>query len=175
MRVGPSVWGPSSCEGLLCSCCIGVVNLTFSFKQNPCFLSKHNSHTLTRLLLITRIHFQNTSLTFLATYSLFETLTQHKHIFTHSLILPTVRNHHTAHTHTFVFAQTLHYHSLSSTHTHSNTSHTYSSLAEPTQYTHTHPSFSLFSLLPLNTQTGHLKHTHTSHVNIYIFISLFSS
>jgi len=30
MRVGPSVWGPLSCEGLLCGCCIGVVNLTFS-------------------------------------------------------------------------------------------------------------------------------------------------
>jgi hypothetical protein len=30
MRVDPGVWGPSSCEGLLCSCCIGVVNLTFS-------------------------------------------------------------------------------------------------------------------------------------------------
>jgi hypothetical protein len=27
---GPSVWDPPSCEGLLCSCCIGVVNLTFS-------------------------------------------------------------------------------------------------------------------------------------------------
>jgi len=31
MRVGPSVWGPPSCEGLLCDCCVGVVNLTFSF------------------------------------------------------------------------------------------------------------------------------------------------
>jgi len=30
MRVGPSVWGPPSCEGLLCDCCVGVVNLTFS-------------------------------------------------------------------------------------------------------------------------------------------------
>jgi hypothetical protein len=29
MRVGPSVWGPPSCEGLLCDCCVGVVNLTF--------------------------------------------------------------------------------------------------------------------------------------------------
>jgi len=25
MRVGPTYWGPPSCEGLLCSCCIGVV------------------------------------------------------------------------------------------------------------------------------------------------------
>jgi hypothetical protein len=25
MRVGPTYWGPSSCEGLLYSCCIGVV------------------------------------------------------------------------------------------------------------------------------------------------------
>jgi hypothetical protein len=33
MRVGPSVWGPPSCEGLLCDCCVGVVNLTFSFSQ----------------------------------------------------------------------------------------------------------------------------------------------
>jgi hypothetical protein len=31
MRVGSSVWDSPSCEGLLCSCCIGVVNLTFSF------------------------------------------------------------------------------------------------------------------------------------------------
>jgi hypothetical protein len=29
MRVGPSMWDPPSCEGLLYSCCIGVVNLTF--------------------------------------------------------------------------------------------------------------------------------------------------
>jgi hypothetical protein len=29
MMVGPSVWGPPSCEGLLCGCCVGVVNLTF--------------------------------------------------------------------------------------------------------------------------------------------------
>jgi hypothetical protein len=25
MRVGPTYWGPPSCEGLLYSCCIGVV------------------------------------------------------------------------------------------------------------------------------------------------------
>jgi hypothetical protein len=31
MRVGSSMWDPSSCEGLLYSCCIGVVNLTFFF------------------------------------------------------------------------------------------------------------------------------------------------
>jgi hypothetical protein len=30
MRVGPSMWDPPSCEGLLYSCCIDVVNLTFS-------------------------------------------------------------------------------------------------------------------------------------------------
>jgi hypothetical protein len=30
MKVGPSMWDPPSCEGLLYSCCIGVVNLTFS-------------------------------------------------------------------------------------------------------------------------------------------------
>jgi hypothetical protein len=29
MRVGPSMWDPPSCEGLLYSCCIDVVNLTF--------------------------------------------------------------------------------------------------------------------------------------------------
>jgi len=33
MKVGPSMWDPPSCEGLLYSCCIGVVNLTFSFKK----------------------------------------------------------------------------------------------------------------------------------------------
>jgi hypothetical protein len=31
MRVGPSVCDSPSCEGLLCSCCIGVINLTFYF------------------------------------------------------------------------------------------------------------------------------------------------
>jgi hypothetical protein len=30
MRVDPSMWDLPSCEGLLYSCCIGVVNLTFS-------------------------------------------------------------------------------------------------------------------------------------------------
>jgi len=30
MRVGPNMWDPLSCERLLYSCCIGVVNLTFS-------------------------------------------------------------------------------------------------------------------------------------------------
>jgi hypothetical protein len=25
------VWGPPSCEGLLCGCCVGDVNLTFSY------------------------------------------------------------------------------------------------------------------------------------------------
>jgi hypothetical protein len=30
MRVGPTHYGPPSCEGLLCTCCVGVVNLTFS-------------------------------------------------------------------------------------------------------------------------------------------------
>jgi hypothetical protein len=34
MRVGPSMWDPPSCEGLLYSCCIGVVNLTFSVPPN---------------------------------------------------------------------------------------------------------------------------------------------
>jgi hypothetical protein len=36
MRVGPSMWDSPSCEGLLYSCCIGVVNLTFSVKLTPC-------------------------------------------------------------------------------------------------------------------------------------------
>jgi hypothetical protein len=31
MRVGSSMWDLPSCEGLLYSYCIGVVNLTFSF------------------------------------------------------------------------------------------------------------------------------------------------
>jgi hypothetical protein len=30
MSVGPNVWGPPSCEGLLCGGCVDVVNLTFS-------------------------------------------------------------------------------------------------------------------------------------------------
>jgi hypothetical protein len=35
MKVGPSMWDPLSCEGLLYSCCIGVVNLTFSYLDYP--------------------------------------------------------------------------------------------------------------------------------------------
>jgi hypothetical protein len=35
MRVGPSMWDPPSYEGLLYSCCIGVVNLTFSYIYCP--------------------------------------------------------------------------------------------------------------------------------------------
>jgi hypothetical protein len=34
MRVGPTYWGPPSCEGLLYSCCIGIVQ-----ESNPFFLS----------------------------------------------------------------------------------------------------------------------------------------
>jgi len=45
MSVGPSVWGPPSCEGLLCGCCVGDVNLTFSItnldiRENKCNFSK---------------------------------------------------------------------------------------------------------------------------------------
>jgi hypothetical protein len=32
--VGPSMWDPPSYERLLYSCCNGVVNLTFSIKNN---------------------------------------------------------------------------------------------------------------------------------------------
>jgi hypothetical protein len=32
MMVGLTYWGPPSCEGLLCSCCIGVVQ-----ESNPIF------------------------------------------------------------------------------------------------------------------------------------------
>jgi hypothetical protein len=43
MRVGLSMWDPPSCEGLLYSCCIDVVNLIFSVKitcylNSMCFL-----------------------------------------------------------------------------------------------------------------------------------------
>jgi hypothetical protein len=31
MRVSPNAWDLPSCEGLLCSCCIGIVNLIFSY------------------------------------------------------------------------------------------------------------------------------------------------
>jgi hypothetical protein len=34
MRVGPNMWNPPSCEELLYSCYIGVVNLTFSQKDS---------------------------------------------------------------------------------------------------------------------------------------------
>jgi hypothetical protein len=41
---GPQcVWGPPSSEGLLCSCCIGVGNLTFSFIYNGKIRSKPNT------------------------------------------------------------------------------------------------------------------------------------
>jgi hypothetical protein len=46
MRVGPSMWDPPSCEGLLYSCCIGVVNLTFSFFliQKGCWETVRRPH-----------------------------------------------------------------------------------------------------------------------------------
>jgi hypothetical protein len=37
MKVDPSVWDSPSCEGLLCSCCIDVVNLTFSLSSLSLF------------------------------------------------------------------------------------------------------------------------------------------
>jgi hypothetical protein len=33
MRVGPTYWGPPSCEGLLYSCCIGVVQESNPFLE----------------------------------------------------------------------------------------------------------------------------------------------
>jgi hypothetical protein len=38
MKVGPTYWGPPSCKGLLCSCCIGIVqesnpNYKYSYKN----------------------------------------------------------------------------------------------------------------------------------------------
>jgi hypothetical protein len=37
MRVCPTHWAPPSCEGVLCTCCVGVVNLTF-FISRSCAL-----------------------------------------------------------------------------------------------------------------------------------------
>jgi hypothetical protein len=34
MGVGPTHWAPPTCEGMLCSCCGGVVNLSFSLKNH---------------------------------------------------------------------------------------------------------------------------------------------
>jgi hypothetical protein len=46
MRVGPTYWSPPSCEGLLYSCCIGVVQesnlFTFSFVPSK----THNTRIL---------------------------------------------------------------------------------------------------------------------------------
>jgi hypothetical protein len=44
MRVGPSMWDPPSCEGLLYSCCIGVVNLTFSMSLTNVFCCANVVH-----------------------------------------------------------------------------------------------------------------------------------
>jgi hypothetical protein len=45
MRVGPSMWDLPSYEGLLYSCCIGVVNLTFSiFKRKNKKEKEKESH-----------------------------------------------------------------------------------------------------------------------------------
>jgi hypothetical protein len=44
MSVGPSLWGPPLCEGLLCGCCIGVVNLTFSI----CVIKKETIREIER-------------------------------------------------------------------------------------------------------------------------------
>jgi hypothetical protein len=46
MRVGPSMWDPPSCEGLLYSCCIDVVNLTFSVVSLLCTKSAMITHHL---------------------------------------------------------------------------------------------------------------------------------
>jgi len=40
MRVSPSMWSPPSCEGLLYSYYIGIINLTFS-KELPTRESKN--------------------------------------------------------------------------------------------------------------------------------------
>jgi hypothetical protein len=45
MRVSPNMWDPPSCEGLLYSCCIGVVNLTFFYvKTTFCGACPDASH-----------------------------------------------------------------------------------------------------------------------------------
>jgi hypothetical protein len=33
IRVGPTHWAPPPCEEMLCSCCGGVVNLSFSYQK----------------------------------------------------------------------------------------------------------------------------------------------
>jgi len=43
MRVGPTYWGPPSCKGLLYSCCIGVVNLTFSNSERDLKMKERES------------------------------------------------------------------------------------------------------------------------------------
>jgi len=35
MGLNPTHWAPSPCEGVLCSCCGGVVNLSFSILVDP--------------------------------------------------------------------------------------------------------------------------------------------
>jgi len=50
MRVDPSMWDPPSCEGLLYSCCIGIVNLTFSlYIYGIWFLYNTNTTTVQQL------------------------------------------------------------------------------------------------------------------------------
>jgi hypothetical protein len=47
MRVGPTYWGLPSCEGLLCSCCIGVVQESNPVEQSQCHTSHHDVLSLT--------------------------------------------------------------------------------------------------------------------------------
>jgi hypothetical protein len=43
MRVDSTHWAPPSCEGVLCSCCVGAVNLTFFLKKFSNKIIKLNS------------------------------------------------------------------------------------------------------------------------------------
>jgi hypothetical protein len=51
MKVGPTCWGPPSCEGLLCRCCIGVVKESNPIKESREMiktLTLHNNDTTSR-------------------------------------------------------------------------------------------------------------------------------
>jgi hypothetical protein len=49
MRVGPTYWGPPSCEGLLYSCCISVVQESNPKKEYNMYKMPPQLHTFKKI------------------------------------------------------------------------------------------------------------------------------
>jgi hypothetical protein len=59
MKVGPSVWGPSSCEEVLCICCDGVVQESNPFHNSSIFADAAPHHVGTCLKTKKKKKFEN--------------------------------------------------------------------------------------------------------------------